>query len=314
MTDDASLLLTSKYPLSLINLAARVRGSVTAADKDFIRDIEKITWSEKHLNLARLEDRRFAAHALSLGVPVFHGFGNFYALTFHPNIEVIRSVNVAKGRPLEQVASIMTTKEHLGELFDWQKLPQGFTREKILKMMDAFFEIGPFGFRGPAAKTVDSHLTKEIAGKRTIQVIAPGYHCPSNELLKEALHEAKIIYFAATSPNISRNITGAEEPAHYKLSGIKKDFKQKEPGFVMVSHQSEKMAAKMYPLHELMSTSIISFDRDYPLQEGLPVVTIERHGSLEMIKIIEILNSLNIGYVIGPNASKRLLKRKYSSQ
>lgn len=299
------------YPLTLNELATIVHGSLTKEDENFIEKIEKINWNKHHLNLSHQADIKFAAHALSLGIPVFHGFGNFYALTFYPHPEVIRSVNAAKGRPIDQVASITTTKEHLAELFNWGKLPPGFTRSQIITMMHAFFEMGPFGFRGPAAVSVDNHLTKEIDGKRTIQVIAPGYHCPSNQLLTEALKETGIRYFAATSPNISSHITGAEEPAHFRMKGIKRDFGNKKPGFIMVAHQSEREAHKRHPTHDRMSTSIISFDREYPLQDGKPVVTIERHGSLGMPQITGVLDRLGIAYKLGSNAGQRLSMRKY---
>lgn len=303
--------LPNKYPLSLIQLATVIKGSLTQEDELFIQKIKYIDWNKHHLNLSRSEDRHFAAHALALGIPVFHGFGNFYALTFYPHEEVIRSVNAAKGRPIDQLASITTTKEYLEKLFDFQKLPSGFTHKQIIAMIHAFFELGPFGFRGPAANSIERYLTKEIDGKKTIQVIAPGYHCLSNELLKEALHQAGLSYLAATSPNISRNVTGVEEPAHFRLKAIKKDFGGKEPGFVMVGHQSESKVKKMHPIHDPMSTSIISFDREYPLQDGKPVVTIERHGSLALPRIVEILNKLGIGYVLGSSATQRLLMRKY---
>ena len=311
MTNVVSSVPHEIYPRSLIDLATIIRGSLTKEDEEFIQKIKKIDWNKYHLNLSHPQDRHVAAHALALGIPIFHGFANFYALTFYPHPEVIRSVNAAKGRPIEQLASITTTKSYLENLFDWEQLPHGFTRKQIMTMMHTFFELGPFGFRGPASDSVDSFLIKEIDGKKTIQVIAPGYHCPSNELLNEALHEAGISYFAATSPNISRNVTGSEEPAHFRIKGIKRDFGGRKPGFVMIGHQNEHEARKRHPFHDQMSTSIISFDKEYPLQDGKPIVAIERHGSLAMPRIIEILNKLEIGYTIGPAASKRLLMRKY---
>lgn len=299
------------YPLKLSQLATTVRGNLTKEDELFVQQVKQINWNKHHLKLSRSEDIRFAAHALALGFPVFHGFGNFYALTFYPHKEVIRSVNAAKGRPLDQLASVTTIKKYLEELFDWDKLPQGFTCEQIMTMMHAFFEIGPFGFRGPAAKNIPEYLTKEINGQRTIQVIAPGYHCPSNELLTLALEEAGLSYFAATSPNISRNVTGVEEPAHFRIKGIKKDFGSKEPGFVMVAHKSESHAKKMHPIHDQMSTSIISFDGSASSRNGKPTVTIERHGSLPLAKITAILDKLHIGHTLSVHASQRLALRKY---
>lgn len=300
---------SSIYPRDLLSLADIIKKKLTKEETEILNTVSNVDWEHEHLNLANSKDRFFAATALSLGVPVFHGFGNFYALTFHPHLEVMRSVNAAKGRPLDQIASVTTTKNYLAELFDWDQLPQGFTKKKILSLMDAFYTLGPFGFRGPAAKQVFSHLTKEIEGRKTIQVIAPGYHCLSNELLEEALALTHIPYFAATSPNISRNITGAEEPAHYKIAGIKKDFGNVAPGFVMVGHADEEEVIKNYPHHDVMSTSIISFDTPFGDQ---PKVIIERHGSLPMEEITALLDSFGIAWTIGLHAEKRLLKRVYS--
>lgn len=298
----------TEYPRDLATLAHFVKHTLTQEETDALEVIAKTNWEHDHLDLSNPQDRSFTAIALSLGVPVFHGFGNFYALTFHPHREVIRSVNAAKGRPIDQTASITTTKQYLPELFDWDLLPDGFTKLQMLQMMDAFYELGPFGFRGPAGKTVLPHVTKDIEGRRTIQVIAPGYYCLSNELLEEALARAHIPYFAATSPNISKNVTGSEEPAHYHIAGIKKDFGNVAPGFVMLGHADEEALLQKYPDHDLMSTSIISFDTPFADKQK---VIIERHGSLPMARITAILDSFGIAWVIGEQAQKRLLKRVY---
>lgn len=307
----SSLLQTQKkyYPRNLEKLAKIVKGKLTEEDKAILQRIMVIDWEVSHLDLAKPDDRIFAAHALSLGVPVFHGFGNFYALTCHPHIEVIRSVNAAKGRPLDQTASATTTKHFFDGLFNWDKLPSGFTKKQIRTMIDRFYDMGPFGFRGPAAENTLKHMTKEIDGKITLQVIAPGYHCLSNALLEVGLKKAGLTYFAATSPNISSNVTGVEEAAHYKIAGIKKDFGKIAPGFVMLGHTDETKIIEQYPNHDLMSTSIISFDTTIG---DSPKVIIERHGSMSMEKMTGILQSLQIDYVIGEKAKKRLLHRTYS--
>ena len=63
---------------------------------------------------------------------------NCSALSFHPDIEAMKSVNAAKGRPLDQVASVATTRTHISGLFDWDSLPEGLTRGQVMRMIDRF--------------------------------------------------------------------------------------------------------------------------------------------------------------------------------
>jgi hypothetical protein len=202
---------SSEYPLKPLVLAERVKGTLSEEEKRGVDEGGRINWRRTHLHLANPDDVAFAAEAIADGKAVVHAFGNFNALSFHPDIEVMKSVNAAKGRPLDQVASVTTTKTHISGLFDWDSLPEGFTREQVMRMINRFYDKGPFGFRGPAAEYIPSHLTTVVAGVRTVQVIAPGYHCTSNEFLEAALERCGKRYLGITSANVSSHETGKEE-------------------------------------------------------------------------------------------------------
>jgi hypothetical protein len=201
---------SSEYPLKPLVLAERVRGMLSEEDKRRVDENGRKNWRRTHLHLANPDDVAFAAEATADGIGVVHACGNFNALSFHPDIEVMKSVNAAKGRPLGQVASVTTTKTHISGLFDLDSLPEGFTREQVMRMINRFYDKGPFGFRGPAAEYIPSHLTTVVAGVRTVQVIAPGYHCTSNEFLEAALERCGKRYLGITSANVSSHETGKE--------------------------------------------------------------------------------------------------------
>ena len=137
----------------------------------------------RRLLVGRPLDARRAAMALAEGDVVGQGFANLYVLTTRPDRGTVRRVNVMKGRPPEQVGSITTTPSRIPDVYDWSALPDGVTRRSILGVIDTFYGMGPFGFRGPAAPHVPPHLTLPDGGITTAQVISPGYACPSNEFL-----------------------------------------------------------------------------------------------------------------------------------
>jgi len=190
-----------------IALARIVRKCLSAEDEQRIRGrVRARDWKRDHMNLANAGHVQFAAQSLADGAGVVYGFSNFYALACHPNIQVVRSMNHAKGRERNQTASVTTIREHISELFDWTNLPHGLDRARVMGMMDAFYSRGPFGFRGPAAPDLPDHLTATdpISGVRTVQLIAPGYRCPSNAFIGTALREAGENLLAITSVNVSR--------------------------------------------------------------------------------------------------------------
>ena len=108
-------------------------------------------WTQTTLDLADPADRELAAHATALGAALFYSFGNFCAIAAHPDRRSVVRVNLVKGRPENQVGSVTTTRDRFDALFDWSLLPDGLSREQVLALIDDFYELGPMGFRGPAA-------------------------------------------------------------------------------------------------------------------------------------------------------------------
>lgn len=320
--------VTPSYPRKLDDLAKIINPELSFEDRRVLKQVADTDWTITHLDLST--DKDFAAHALALGAPVFHPFGNFMALTFHPDLESMRTVNVAKGREPEQVASLITTREHFAEVFDFSKLPEGLTEEKVMELMDSFYDhsksgvAGPFGFRGPAADHIPDHLTSvdKKTGVRTVQIIAPGYSCESNELVRKALDKANegkekedhLAYFAVTSANISSHLTGRDEPAHYRIDGIQQDFGDREPGFVIVGHKRPRKIRKHYPHHEPNSTSIVDISRTHVSENGQVSIFLARHGSLADERISEVVSQKGLALIIDESARPSLPVREYPSR
>ena len=55
------------------------------------------------LVLSDPRDVEIVAGALAAGAVVGHAFGNFYVITTRPDAATVRSVNLMKGRPVDQV-------------------------------------------------------------------------------------------------------------------------------------------------------------------------------------------------------------------
>src|SRR4051794_2763868 len=183
------------------------------------------TSTTARLRLDSPVDISYAAAELANGAVVGHGFANFYVITTRSDAQTVRRVNVLKGRPPSQVGSITTTPTRIPDVWDWSRLPYPLTRRQVLGVMDTFFGLGPFGFRGPAAPHVPGHLTSPDAGVSTTQVIAPGYACPSNELLARAVDASNDDLLSITSANRYRHLTGADDsPAHWRAAGLRDEF------------------------------------------------------------------------------------------
>ena len=256
----------------------------------------------------------FAAHAVATGGVVTHGFANFYAIVAKPDRDSVVRVNRMKGRPDDQVGSVTTTPLRIPALFDWRRLPDGLSRHKVLSLMDALFDLGPFGFRGPAAPHMPPHLSSMDQGIRTTQVIAPGYACTSNRFIARALDLIEEDHLYVTSANRSRHRTGADdEPAHYRGSAIKSEFGREE-GFVVLRHPDERAAQQRYPTFAVMSTTVIAFHKlGEPTPAGRPRILVERHGSMHVDDLRPIVERYGFGLVLGPKAQVRLSERTYSA-
>jgi hypothetical protein len=260
-------------------------------------------------------DRVNAAQALAEGVVIGHGFANFYVITARADEDSVRRVNLMKGRPPSQVGSITVPPSRIAELFDWSALPAGLTRRSVLGVVDTFFGLGPFGFRGPAAAHLPEHLTFIEDGVRTAQVIAPGYACPSNEFLARCLDAtgAELLYI--TSANRSRHLTGADDtPAHWRAAGLRSEFGHR-PDFAMLEHDDEDAARAAYPRHLPMSTTILAFHRlGRDPDDPRPQLVLDRHGSLAVADVRAVLDGLGFGLAVGPRAVTRLQLRDYPDQ
>jgi hypothetical protein len=256
------------------------------------------------------EDVGEAAVVLAAGGAVGQGFANFYTLTTRPDAATVRRINLLKGRPPEQVGSVVTTPLRIPLLFDWAALPEGLTARAVRSVMDALFELGPFGFRGPAAAHVPDHLAQFDGGVRTTQVIAPGYACPSNRFLSRALDLVAEDLLYVTSANRSRHVTGApDEPAHWRAEGLRAEF-DSDPGFVVLAHPDEAAARRRYPLHAPMSTTILAFHKVAHSGQEVRLV-VERHGSLPVEHLRSVLQGVGFGLQLAPSAARRLELREY---
>jgi tRNA A37 threonylcarbamoyladenosine synthetase subunit TsaC/SUA5/YrdC len=272
-------------------------------DREALRAVEKTDWSAVTLDLADPGDRELAARATALGAALFYSFGNFCAIAAHPERRSVVRVNLVKGRPENQVGSVTTTHDRFETLFDWSLVPDGISRDQVLALMDAFYELGPMGFRGPAAHSIPAHLTSLDAELRTTQLIAPGYRCPSNELLDDVLARAGVNLLFITSANVSSGVTGKVEAAHYDLAGMQQDFGGAD-GIVLIGHRDEAAARAEYPRHLPMSTSILAFHK---LADG--ALILERHGSLEADDVRSVVAEHGFELLLADGARERLPMR-----
>lgn len=261
------------------------------------------------------DDAGFAARALDAGAIVGHAFANFYVITARADAPTVRRVNLMKGRPPGQVGGITAPPAAIRDVWDFGELPSGLNRRRVLKLIDAFFTLGPFGFRGPAAAHVPTHLTFPDGPITTTQLIAPGYSCPANDFLSRSLRATGDEFLSITSANRSRHVTGAEDsPAHWRADGLRAEFGD-EPGFLIVEHPDETAARARYPRHLPMSTTILGFHRvEHVPGDRRPHLVLERHGSLPVDDVRAVLDDLGFGLVIGPSARTRPALRDYSER
>jgi hypothetical protein len=281
------------------------------AEEATLRAITSRDWTRDALRLGDTNDEALAADAVALGAVACHGFGNFYAISTHPDALVVRHVNEIKGRPLDQVGSVTTTREHIPSVFDWSKLPSQLGRSQIEGLFDALLECGPFGFRGPAAAHLPEHLTAQDSDVRTTQIVSGGYRCAAQSFLEQCLQRLDENYLYITSANRSRFQTGAaDEPAHFALRGLQDEFGQ-TPGILMLAHQDERRARLAYPNYTPNSTTILAFHR-VEARFDRPTLRIERHGSLHIDDVRPIAARFGLNVVLGPNAQQRLPVRSYN--
>jgi hypothetical protein len=234
-------------------------------------------------------------------------------ITARGDAETVRRANLMKGRPPGQVGSITGSPAALWEAWDLGQLPDGLTPRSLRTLVDTFFALGPFGFRGPAAATVPPHLTLPEGEITTAQVIAPGYACPSNQFLGQARRACGEELLYITSANRSRHLTGADDsPAHWRSDGLVAEFGH-EDGLLLLAHPDESAARARYPGYLPMSTTILGFHTVIRRPgDPRPHLILERHGSMAIADVRAVLAGLGFGLVIGPKAESRLQLRDYS--
>ncbi|RST08255.1 hypothetical protein EF910_02880 [Streptomyces sp. WAC07149] len=271
--------------------------------------------SGRHLVLDDAEDVRAAAGALAEGCAVAHGFGNSYAVTARPDRAAVARVNRLKGRPDGRVGSVTTVPERVPSLFDWTLLPAALPRRQLRQLVEELFLLGPFGFRGPAAAHVPDHLTAVQDGVTTVRLIGPGYRCPSNGFLAEALDRTGDALLSVTSVNRSRHLAGAEhEPPHWRAEGVIADFGHEEDVRILV-HDDEPAARRRHPHHAPMPATVLSFHHaPGRSRSGLPVLTLERHGSLSADHTRAVAANHGFAVVPSPRAARRPLSRTYADR
>jgi hypothetical protein len=255
-----------------------------------------------------------AASMIADGAISAQGFGNIYAIVSRPDAATVQRVNRTKRQPAGQTGSVLTTWRHIPSAFDWSRLPEGLEAETAMGLIDTLLDLGPFGFRGPAAAWLPDHLTAADAGVRTAQVIAPGFACPSNRLIAATLEATGGRILHVTSASRSSHASGVEEPAHYRAEALAAEFAAElaGPGFLLLRHRDEAHARARYPLHAPMSTTVLAFHKlGRPEPDGRPTLVVERHGSLHLDDLAVIVGRWGLGLDPAPLARRRLAERSY---
>jgi tRNA A37 threonylcarbamoyladenosine synthetase subunit TsaC/SUA5/YrdC len=273
-----------------------------------------IDWSTTALDMSAARDLDRAAEAIVQGAIACHPFANFYVFSARPNEEVVRYVNVVKGRSPEQTGSVVTTADRLAPLFDWTRLPAGLDADLMLEFIQALLELGPLGFRGPAAVHLPDHLTADDNGVRTVQVVNAGHACPSNELYARVMERIPEGFMYGTSGNRSRRQTGAdEEPVHHRLQPLQAHFGS-VPRFLMLRSPDEQEMLRNYPLHDPMSATLLSFHKLAPTDRSRPRLVVERHGSLRFSDLREVAAHFELDLHMAPAAQQRLTRHFYPDE
>jgi hypothetical protein len=230
------------------------------------------------------DDVAHAVRALVDGAVVATAFGNVHAVVTNPSAAIVRRVNLATGRPVDQIVGITTAAPRIPGMFDWGALSPGLSEATVRALMDTLYARGPFGFRGPAARQVPDHLTRVEHGVRTTQVIAPGSVCPSNVLFDKVARALgdQPLYLAA------------EEPAD--LAPV--------PDPLVLAHRDEAVARAAYPNNLPIPVTVLSFHAPVTRPDGRPVLTVERHGSLSIVDVARIARPLGFDVVPSPAAGQ----------
>lgn len=223
-------------PMDAHALAEAVFGRRLSADERAELDrFWRTDWSTHRLSLGRAGDRSLAATAIAFGTPVFHGSGAGYALTFHPDAEVVGAVRRGLDRPASWRPALLTTRARVMELGDAEALHP--SPAEFLAALDERLARGPVSLTVPAAADVPAHLTTRCDGVATIELVVPGAACPSVAFLEAALVRARVTHLATTRPAVTT--AGTCGPVLDRIAAIQREFGRMRPGAVMLAHRSE---------------------------------------------------------------------------
>ncbi|MFI8965588.1 hypothetical protein ACIGO8_26145 [Streptomyces sp. NPDC053493] len=272
---------------------------------------------------------RRAAEELALGRAVMHGFAHCHAVTTRPD----RPEAAAAGAGVAgRGGGVTTVSSGIAALFDWTRLPAELPRRQVWSLMEELYELGPFGFRGPASDRVPERLTAGRDGVRTVRVLAPGRHCPSNAFLGAALEltGADCLFVAPlvtplvappgtlpttslaastltqlASPPVTQTasppVTLPAAPARMPLAGPP----ALDPDVHVLAPDDEGGAAgraARYPHHTAAAPSVLAFHRPAGRgRSGLPALTLERSGSLSADHIRSV--AANHGFALAVAAA-----------
>jgi hypothetical protein len=286
----------AEFPLRLLRTTRPRR--LSADDIAALRTVERTDWSSAALRLGILQDEELAARLVSLGALASHGFGNIFAMTTHPGSDVVRYANQVNGRTEGHVNSITTTLRYIPELFDWSLVPPPLNAMQVMDLIDALFEMGPFGFRGPAARHIPAHLSALDGAIRTTQIIGAGYRCRSNVFLERCIQAIDDNFLCVTSG----------EPPHYRLAGVQAEIGGRPGCFVLADAEPERVGGR-YPAYSPMLPTVIGFQRVSIGADGRPVLRVERQGSLHVEDVRPIVESHGFGLELGPDGRRRVKVR-----
>lgn len=238
-----------EHAMDAYALAETVFGRrLSGAERHELDRFWRTDWAEHRLVLDDVADRSLAATAVAFGTPVFHGSGPGYALSFHPDAEVVRSVRHALGRPSSWVPAVTTTRSLLPTLVDPDALDVPLA--ELTAALDDRLARGPVALTLPATSDVPSHLTTRVDGVATIEVVVPGARCASTDFLAATLDRAGIALLATTRPYTTCARTGRRGPVLDRVADVQRTFGRMRPGAVVLAHRSEWRARRRHaPLH-----------------------------------------------------------------
>jgi hypothetical protein len=222
-------------------------------------------WSASALTLTDPSHEALAARAIELGAVVCHPFANVQVLSGRADETIVRYVNRVKGRPVDAVGSALTTRAYLPSLFDWSAVPAILEPTAIVEVIEALLARGPFGFRGPAAHDVPTFMSAQVGLSRSIQVLSPGYACPSNNLIASALDHVRGRLLVA---------------APCSLTGGARRSGAAGTRFLRMAHADVASVQARYARYEQTTPSVLSFDTLVRSDDGRPALVLEHEGSL----------------------------------